>query len=144
MLGVNRKLANISSGNRGATARTSRNTSIRLDPEDVDKTLTAWKGLSRELLQLKCNQYSLIATGSKKVLAKRLDDFVRARRDEEELRHIERPKRDEHDAGGPHTDENAPATEARAPSIADLVAKVKNLTETVGHLVKKKKKPTKR
>ena len=131
-------MANISSGNRSASARTSRVTSIRLDPEDVDKTLAIWKSLSRELLQMKCNQYSLIATGSKKVLAKRLDDFVRARRDEEELRHIERCERDEQDAETPNTNEYVPPTEAQAPSLADLATQVKNLTEIVGHLVKKK------
>ena len=49
-------MANISSGNRGATARTSKNTRIRLDPKDMDKTLAIWKGLFWELLQLKCNQ----------------------------------------------------------------------------------------
>ena len=137
-------MANISSGNRSASARISRVTSIRHDPEDVDKTLAIWKGLSRELLQLKCNQYSLIATGSKKVLAKRLDDFVRARRDEEELRHTERRERDEQDAETPNTNENVPPTEPQAPSLADLVTQVKNLTEIVGHLVKKKGKSTKR
>ena len=137
-------MANISSGNWSASARTSRVTSIRLDPEDVDKTLAIWKGLSRELLQLKCNQYSLIATGSKKVLAKRLDDFVRARRDGEELRHIERHERDEQDAKTPNTNENVPPTEAQASSLADLATQVKNLTEIVGHLAKKKGKSTKR
>ena len=137
-------MANISSGNRSASARTSRVTSVRLDPEAVDKTLAIWKGLSRELLQLKCNQYSLIATGSKKVLAKRLDDFVRARRDEGELRHIARCERDEQDAETPNTNEDVPPTEAQAPSLADLVTQVKNLMEIVGHLVKKKRKSTKR
>ena len=100
--------------------------------------LAIWKGLSRELLQLKCNQYSLIATGSKKVLAKRLDDLVRARRDEEELRHIERCERDEQDAEMPNTNENVRPTEAQAPSLADLATQVKNLTEIVGHLVKRR------
>ena len=90
------------------------------------------------------NQYSLIARASKKVLAKRLDDFVRARRDEEELRHIERRERDEQDAKTPNTNENVPPTEAQATSLADLATQVKNLTEIVGHLVKKKRKSTKR
>ena len=69
---------------------------------------------------------------------------MRARRDEEELRHIARPARDEQDAEGPNTDANAPPTETQAPPIADLAARVKNLTEIVGHLIKKKKKPAKR
>ena len=54
------------------------------------------------------------------------------------------PAQDEQDAEGPDTDANAPLTEAQRPLIADLAAQVKNLTEIVGHLVKKKKKPTKR
>ena len=137
-------MANISSGNRSVSARTSRVTSVRLDPEDVDKTLAIWKGLSWELLQLKCNQYSLIATGSKKVLAKRLDEFVRARRDEGELRHIARRERDEQDAETPDTNDNIPPTEAQVPSLADLATQVKNLTEIVGHLVKRKRKSRKR
>ena len=70
---------------------------------------------------------------------------MRARRDEEKLRHIKRPERGKQDAEGPNTIENAPPTESQAPLFADLAAQVKKLTEIVGHLVKKrKKKPTKR
>ena len=67
---------------------------------------------------------------------------MKAQRDEEELRHIERLEWGEQEVEGPNMEKNAAA--CRSTQLADLAAQVKNQTEIIENLVRKKKKPTKR
>ena len=59
--------------------------------EDETRSLAGWRSLLREILQLKCNMYSLVATGSSRSLAQRLHEYFRNKQDEEELEHIPPP-----------------------------------------------------
>ena len=42
---------------------------------DAEKTLEDWGKATREVLQLKCNQYTLLATGNRHTLGRRLYAF---------------------------------------------------------------------
>ena len=57
------------------------------------RSSSAWRKLSRELLLLKCNEYSLEAKGSNKKLVDRLDNHFKAIRNERELEQLERNNR---------------------------------------------------
>ena len=80
-------------GPRGAKRFGAKKKNVDKENEDTTRSLSSWKSLSLQILQLKCNEHSLVATGSKKLLAKRLFDFFKSKRDETELERIDAPRR---------------------------------------------------
>ena len=78
-------------GPRGAK-RSGAKKNVDKENEDTNRSLAAWKNVSCEILLLKCNKHSLVATGSSKLLAKRLSDFFKSKRNKTELREIDVPR----------------------------------------------------
>ena len=124
--------------------------------EDTNRSLSAWKSLSRKILQLKCNKHSLVATGSNKLLAKRLFDFFKSKRNKTELRNTDVPRcKSECSDANPssvisQTTNITPANPGTAqqsskpPSIEELAEEVRNLTNIVMVLTDKQKRSKKR
>ena len=59
--------------------------------EDKTRSLAGWRSLSREILQLKCNMYFFVSTGSRRSLAQRLHEHFCNKQDEKELECIPPP-----------------------------------------------------
>ena len=122
---------------------------------DVQQSSSAWRRLSRELLLLKCNVYSLEAKGSNKKLADRLVNHFKDIRNERELEQLDRNRNDNttNDQAMPHRDTDQLTTQhpehvqPTQPSVADLAASVQDLTELVLSLTNAqtgKRKPVKK
>ena len=142
-------------GPRGAK-RSGAEKNVDKDNEDTARSLSSWKSLSCEILQLKCNEHSLVATGANKLLAKRLFDFFKSKRDETELEKIATPRRK---SKRPDTDPSSVLSEttditladpgtsqhsSKPPSVEELAAGVRNLTHNFMDLTDKQKRSKQR
>ena len=128
-----------------------------VDKENEDTTRSLSASLSRQILQFKCNEHSLVATGSNKLLVKRLFDFFKSNRDEIELGKIDAPtrcksKRSDVDPSSvlsettdiTPTDPGTSQQSSKPPSIEELAAVVRNLIHIVMDLTDKQKRSKKR
>ena len=108
---------------------------------DVRRSSSAWRKLSRKLLLLTCNEYSLEAKGSTKKLADCLDNYFKAIRNERELEQLERNNSttnaqvtsqvNAHQLATQDPEQAWEPAQPAQPSVADLALSVQNLTEIV-------------
>ena len=85
--GSAKKRASSKSKKSSARPRSSEGGSEQ-NSEDKTRSLAGWRSSSREILQLKCNTYCLVSTGSSRSLAQRLHEHFCNKRDEEKLERI--------------------------------------------------------
>ena len=115
--------------------------------EDETRSLAGWRSLSREILQLKCNMYSLVATGSSRSLAQRLHEYFRNKRDEEELEQIPPPPKQKKRSSARKSktirqdiqEREQVDTQNQQPDMQELAANFQNITDVVMSLTKRKK-----
>ena len=115
--------------------------------KDKTRSLARRRSLSREILQLKCNTYSLVSTGLSKSLAQQLHEHFRNKWDEEELERIPPPpKRKKKSTTGKFKTAQQEIQETehvdtwnQQLDVKELAANVQNLTDTVMSLTKCKK-----
>ena len=125
----------------------SRNESVQL----ADKCKpSAWKNLNKQVLELKCNEYKLVAKGTQKQLAERLfKHFQEIRNNEiltQDTTQLDNTAQESVEAGpslptSRHENNNINEAESReqqnvGPSVAELAFSVQNLTEIVMGLTK--------
>ena len=105
--------------------------------EDKTRSLAGWRSLPREILQLKCNTYPLLSTGSSKSLAQQLHEHFCNKQDEEELESIPPPpkRRKRSTAGKSKTAQQVIQeiehvnTPNQQLDVKELAANIQNLTE---------------
>ena len=126
----------------------SRNESVQL--ADKRHKLSAWKNLNKQVLELKCNEYKLVAKGTQKQLAERLfKHFQEIRNNEiltQDATQLDNTAQETVEAGpflptSRHENNNVNEAESReqqnvGPSVAELASSVQNLTEIVMGLTK--------
>ena len=126
----------------------SRNESVQL--ADKCRKLSAWKNLNKQLLELKCNEYKVVAKGTQKQLAERLfKHFQEIRNNEilmQDATQLDKTAQETEEAGpslpiSGHENNNINEAGSReqqnaGPSVAELASSVQNLTEIVMGLTK--------
>ena len=126
----------------------ARNESVQL--ADKRHKPSAWKNLNKQVLELKCNEYKLVAKGTQKQLAERLFKHFQAIRNNEILAQdatqLDNTVHETEETGpslptSGHENINVNEAESReqqnaSPSVAELASSIQNLTEIVMGLTK--------